>query len=286
MDILSTLLMPLLNMELLFLIDAGTFAGIYVGAIPRPVGDDGRVDPDLLHRLMGGPPTLALMIGIYMGGDYGGSARARSKTSSPRNRQQRGRRRCLHPDDDSWHPRRCGHRHHDQRAVHPRPEPRPVLMIEQPDMFWSIVRSLALANCFRLLSGLTGIRLLIKIVELPRTVLPPVIMVLSIVGAYTINNSLTDVYWMLGFGGLGYFMRLYGYPLAPIILGVILSRLLDDNWRRAIISERKDFGAMMMGIFTDPLSVCLFLTVVMILVANTPWWLRGRARKAIGQTFA
>ncbi|TGN68732.1 C4-dicarboxylate ABC transporter permease [Paracoccus liaowanqingii] len=158
--------------------------------------------------------------------------------------------------------------------------PGPMLMIEQPDMFWFIVSSLALANVFMLIFGLTGIRLFVRIVELPRTVLLPVIMVLSIVGAYAVNNSLTDVYWMLGFGVLGYFMRLYGYPLAPIILGVILSRLLDDNWRRAIISEREDFGAMMMGIFTSPLSLCLFLAVVMILVTNSPWWTRWRARKA------
>lgn len=156
--------------------------------------------------------------------------------------------------------------------------PGPMLMIEQPNMFWFIVGSLTLANCFMLLFGLTGIRLFVKVVELPRTVLLPVILVLSIVGAYAINNSLTDVYWMLGFGVLGYFMRLYGYPLAPVILGVILSRLLDDNWRRAIISEREDFGAMLAGIFTSPLSLTLLLAVVMILVTNSPWWARWRGR--------
>ncbi|RJK98911.1 C4-dicarboxylate ABC transporter permease [Paracoccus aestuarii] len=157
--------------------------------------------------------------------------------------------------------------------------PGPMLMIEQPNMFWFIVGSLMLANCFMLIFGLTGIRLFVKVVELPRTVLLPVILVLSIVGAYAINNSLTDVYWMLGFGVLGYFMRLYGYPLAPVILGVILSRLLDDNWRRAIISTREDFGAMMMGIFTSPLSLTLLAAVVMILVTNSPWWARWRGRR-------
>ena len=156
--------------------------------------------------------------------------------------------------------------------------PGPMLMIDQPDMFWFIVGALGLANVFMLIFGLTGIRLFVKVVELPRTILLPVILVLAIVGAYAVNNSLTDVYWMLGFGVLGYFMRLYGYPLAPVILGVILSRLLDDNWRRAIISEREDFGAMMAGILTSPLSLTLLLAVVMILVTNTPWWVRWRAR--------
>lgn len=61
---------------------------------------------------------------------------------------------------------------------------------------------------------------------------------------YAVNNSLADVYRMPGFGVFGYFMRLYGYPLGSVILGVILSRLLDNKWRRAVISERGDPGRL------------------------------------------
>ncbi|MFC3529378.1 tripartite tricarboxylate transporter permease [Paracoccus mangrovi] len=157
--------------------------------------------------------------------------------------------------------------------------PGPMLMVEQPHMFWFIVGSLMLANIFMLIFGLTGIRLFVKIVELPRTVLLPVILVLSIVGAYAVNNSLTDVYWMLGFGVFGYFMKEYGYPLGPVILGVILSRLLDDNWRRAIISEQESLGGLMRGIVTSPLSLCLFLAVCLIILSNTPVWRMIRRRK-------
>ncbi|WP_330449226.1 tripartite tricarboxylate transporter permease [Paracoccus marcusii] len=147
------------------------------------------------------------------------SARAPSKGWLPRDRQQRRRGRAFIPmltlgiPGDAVTAIMIG-----ALFIHGL-NPGPMLMIEQPDMFWFIVSSLALANVFMLIFGLTGIRLFVRIVELPRTVLLPVIMVLSIVGAYAVNNSLTDVYWMLGFGVLGYFMRLYGYPLAPIILG-------------------------------------------------------------------
>ena len=159
--------------------------------------------------------------------------------------------------------------------------PGPLLMTNQPDMFWFIVGSLMLANFFMLVFGLTGIRVFVKIVELPRAVLLPVILLLSIVGAYAVNNSLTDVYWMLGFGVFGYFLRLYGYPLAPVILGVILSRLLDDNWRRAIISDLEDPARLMAGIFASPLSAILFASVILIFVSKTPLWgLVFRRRKA------
>ena len=150
--------------------------------------------------------------------------------------------------------------------------PGPMLMVEQPNMFWFIVGALVMANVFMLIFGLTGIKLFTKIVAMPRPVLIPLIMLLSIVGAYAVNNSITDVYWMLGFGIFGYMMRHYGYPLGPVILGVILSRLLDDNWRRAIISERGDLGRFFGGLFSSPLSTVLFLAVIAIFVSQTPIW--------------
>jgi cytochrome bd-type quinol oxidase subunit 2 len=111
-------------------------------------------------------------------------------------------------------------------------------------------------------------------------VLIPLILLLSIVGAYAVNNAITDVYWMLGFGVFGYFMRHYGYPLGPVILGVILSRLLDDNWRRAIISEREDLGRFFYGIVTSPLSLCLLVAVILIFVSQTPLWTRFRKKES------
>jgi putative tricarboxylic transport membrane protein len=150
--------------------------------------------------------------------------------------------------------------------------PGPMLMIDQPNMFWFIVGALLTANVFMLIFGLTGIKVFTKIVEMPRSVIIPLILLLSIVGAYAVNNSITDVYWMLGFGVFGYFMRHYGYPLGPVILGVILSRLLDDNWRRAIISEREDLGRFFGGIFSSPLSLALFTAVILIFVSQTPLW--------------
>lgn len=150
--------------------------------------------------------------------------------------------------------------------------PGPMLMVEQPDMFWFIVSALTLANFFMLVFGLTGIKAFVKIVEMPRSVLLPVILLLSIVGAYAVSNSLNDVYWMLGFGVFGYFLKAYGYPLGPVILGIILSRLLDDNWRRAIISDQESLWMLLKGTLTSPLSLVLFLSVVLIFVSKTPLW--------------
>lgn len=156
--------------------------------------------------------------------------------------------------------------------------PGPMLLIERPEMFWFTVGNLMLANIFMLIFGLTGIRLFTKLVEMPKGILIPLITLLSVVGAYAINNSVTDVWWMLGFGVLGYFMRQYGYPVGPVILGVILARLIDENWRRAIISDREDIWALLSGIFTSPISAGLFLFICFVLVGQTPIVSRLRRR--------
>ncbi len=148
--------------------------------------------------------------------------------------------------------------------------PGPLLLIERPEMFWMTVGNLTLANIFVLIFGLTGIKIFSKIVECPKGLLIPMIFMLSIVGAYAINTSIADVWWMIAFGVLGYFMKLYGFQVGPVILGVILARLVDENWRRAIISERESLPDFFANLFASPLSVALFTIIVLAVVTQTP----------------
>lgn len=157
--------------------------------------------------------------------------------------------------------------------------PGPMLMVEKPEMFWFIVGALVLATIFMTVFGLTGIRMFVKFVEIPSAVLLPMILLLSIVGAYAVNQSVLDVLIALGCGVFGYFMKIYGYQVGPVVLGLILSRLIDDNWRRAIISERESVPALVKSILTSPLSLVLLLVVVMIFVTSTPWYARWRENR-------
>lgn len=150
--------------------------------------------------------------------------------------------------------------------------PGPVLLIERPEMFWFTVGSLTLASVFMVLAGMTGIRIFSKLVEIPKGIMLPLITILSVVGAFGLNNAITDVWFMLGFGFIGYLLRQYGYPLGPVILGVILCRNVDDNWRRAIISDRESMPNFFLGILTSPLSLVLFLFIVAVLLNHTPFW--------------
>jgi putative tricarboxylic transport membrane protein len=163
-------------------------------------------------------------------------------------------------------------------------EPGPLLLVETPDLFWFIVGNLVLANVFLLVFGLTGIRVFTRIVECPKAVLIPLIIVVSAVGAYAIENNPAHITWMLAFGVAGYFLKVYGYQVAPIILGVILGPMMDSNYRRAMIGAGDDPLAFLAAFVTHPISLVLTLAFVVLLVSQTPLWppLRRRLRLSPG----
>ncbi len=166
-------------------------------------------------------------------------------------------------------------------------KPGPMLMIETPHLFWFTVGDLVLANIFLLIFGLTGIRIFAKMVELRKGILIPAIIVLSVVGTYAIKNSVMDVYWMLGFGIFGYFLKMYGFQVGPIILGVILGPLMDESYRQAVMANRNNFPAFLLDLVTHPLSLVLTVVVIFMLINQTrlwPWFLNLFKRKNAQRT--
>lgn len=161
-------------------------------------------------------------------------------------------------------------------------KPGPLLMVETPHLFWFTVGSLTLANIFLLVFGLTGIRIFSKVMECPKGILLPLILVLSAVGTYAIQNNPVDIYWMLGFGILGYFMKVYGFQVGPVILGVILGPLMDVSYRRAMISARDDVGTFLVEFLTSPLSLALTLFLAFVVFSQTTLWAKVSGRRRAG----
>lgn len=149
-------------------------------------------------------------------------------------------------------------------------KPGPLLLVDTPHLFWFIVGNLALANIFLLIFGLTGIRIFTKIVECPKAILIPLIIVFSAVGTYAIQNNPVHITWMLGFGVIGYFMKVYGFQVGPVILGVILGPMMDSNYRRAMIGARGDVGTFLWDFVSHPISLVLSVGFVVLLISQTP----------------
>lgn len=138
-------------------------------------------------------------------------------------------------------------------------KPGPMLMIETPHLFYFLVISLFISNIFLLIFGLTGIRAFAKITELPKHILLPAIILISLVGAYAITNNMEDVWWALGFGFLGYIFKMYDIQVGPIILGIILGPLLDTSYRRAMMTAHNNVWTFFANFFSSPISIALVI---------------------------
>lgn len=163
-------------------------------------------------------------------------------------------------------------------------KPGPLLLTDTPHLFWFIVGNLTLANLFLLLFGLTGIRIFTKVVECPRAILIPLIVVLSAVGAYAIQNNPVHITWALAFGVVGYLLKRYGFQVGPVILGVILGPMIDANYRRAMIGAREDVGQFFSDLVSHPISLVLSCALLLMLVTQLPFVRRRRERAQSGHS--
>ena len=157
--------------------------------------------------------------------------------------------------------------------------PGPLLMTNSPDVFYYIIGAMFVGNIFLLIFGFTGIKAFSKIVEIPKEILMPIIILLSVVGAFSINNSIMDVYWMIAFGILGYVMKLYHFPVGPTVLGIILSDLLELNFRRAATMTNNSLPALLVDLVSHPVSLVLLVFVVCMAITSSGPYKRWRAKK-------
>lgn len=113
--------------------------------------------------------------------------------------------------------------------------PGPLLFTERPDLVYGLFASMFIANAVMFFLGFWGSRLWIKVTRVPLNVLIPLIISIASVGSFAVKNSLFDVGACFGFGVAGWILKRYGYPMAPIVLGMVLGKLMEVNFRRAVI---------------------------------------------------
>lgn len=155
--------------------------------------------------------------------------------------------------------------------------PGPLLFQEQGTLVYSIFIALFVSNVFMLLLGYYAVRLFAKVVLIPGGILMPLVTTLCVVGGYALNNSNFDLAVMAGFGLLGYIMTKARFPLAPLLLAMILSGIIETNFRRALSISNQDFSVF----FTRPVCAA-FLAISLFILFNLLWkeWKKYRAASA------
>jgi putative tricarboxylic transport membrane protein len=144
-------------------------------------------------------------------------------------------------------------------------QPGPQLFDEQSDLVWALIASLYVANVMLLVLNLPLIRIWVKVLELPRPALYTGILMFGTLGVYSLSNSVTEVIVMFAIGLLGFALRRSEFPIAPVILGVILGPLMEAQFRRTLIVSDGDLSAL----FSRPLS--LGLMVLAVLAIGLPY---------------
>ena len=141
-------------------------------------------------------------------------------------------------------------------------QPGPLLFRNHPDLVWALIASLYIGNVMLLVLNLPLIRLWIKILSIPRALLYSAILVFATLGVYSVSNSLIDVLVMYVIGVVGFFMRRYDFPVAPMILGVILGPLMENQFRRAMAASQGDLTIFV----TRPISAVILLCALTALL--------------------
>lgn len=142
-------------------------------------------------------------------------------------------------------------------------EPGPRLFIEQSDFVWGLIASLYVANLFALLLNIAFIPLFIWVLKIRFTILAPIIFVLCVVGGYAPTQDMHDVWLMLIFGVSGYLLRKLDYPMAPMVLAIVLGPLAEASMRQSLMISGGSIGVF----FERPISgVIMVLSALLFLL--------------------
>ncbi len=150
-------------------------------------------------------------------------------------------------------------------------QPGPLLFVEQKDFVWGLIASMYLGNLVGLIVVLTTVPLFASILRIPFSIVAPVIIVICAIGAYTVHSAMLDVWLMLAFGVIGYVFKKLDYPLAPMVLALVLGDKAEDAFRQSMLGSQGDLLVLwsnpLVGSITTLALIMLFWPLIAKLVA-------------------
>src|SRR5262249_22643137 len=138
----------------------------------------------------------------------------------------------------------------------------PTLVNEHPDVFWGFVASMYVGNLMLLVLNLPLVGLFVTVLRIPYAYLYPLIIMFCIIGVYEVNNSIVDVWIMLIMGVVGYALRKFDFDPAPLVLGLVISPILEQSLRQSLIMSNGNY----LIFFSRPISLSLMIFSIGLLV--------------------
>ena len=141
-------------------------------------------------------------------------------------------------------------------------QPGPLMMTQNPGLFWGIIASMYIGNVMLLVLNLPLIGIWVQLLKLPYNILFPLILLFTIIGVYCTGNNVFDVYVMVGFGVVGYLIRKLGFEPAPLVLAFVLGPMLENNLRKSLILSQ---GDLLIFVQRPISAMCLLLALALLI---------------------
>jgi putative tricarboxylic transport membrane protein len=150
-------------------------------------------------------------------------------------------------------------------------QPGPLLLTDHPEVFWGLVASMYIGNVMLLILNLPLVGIFVNLLRIPYAWLVPIILIVSIIGVYSVNFSVADIWIMVLSGGAGYVLRKFGYEMAPMLLALVLGDRLEASFRLALTMSGGDYAT-----FADKASIIVLTsTVGLLLTVQALAWAFG-----------
>ncbi|MFZ4453303.1 tripartite tricarboxylate transporter permease [Salibacterium aidingense] len=156
-------------------------------------------------------------------------------------------------------------------------QPGPLLMTDQPELFWGVIVSMYIGNIFLLILNLPLIPYIAKILAIPRPMLISLVIMFSMIGVYSISFNTFDLYLLLLFGAVGYAMRLLSFPAAPFILAFILGGMMEESFRQAMTMSNNDISIF----FTQPIALGMLIAGFLSFIVPILQGIRSKKKNTV-----
>jgi putative tricarboxylic transport membrane protein len=151
------------------------------------------------------------------------------------------------------------------------------VMSQRPELFWGLVASMWIGNLLLLLLNLPLVGLWVRLLSVPYRFLFPAILVFCCIGVFTINNNVFDLFQLVVFSALGYLLIKLGCEPAPLILGLVLGPMMEENLRRALVISLGDPSVFI----TSPISAAFLIASLVLLLSITVPLVRAKRDEAL-----
>ena len=140
-------------------------------------------------------------------------------------------------------------------------QPGPLLVTEHPEIFWGVIASMYIGNVMLLILNIPMIGIWVSLLRIPQHIFLPVILLVAIIGSYSVNNSMLDLYVLFLLGIAGYVLRKLDFHLAPMVVGVVLGPLIEKHLREGLFMSRGDISIF----YSSPIAIGIWLVVLTVM---------------------